>query len=100
MTLAFTALDWAIVAGYVGALALAGWMSSRRTMTSAGDYFLASHHMPVWLVTISVLSTTQSAATFLGAPDYAFRGDYTYLASNIGAIIAAFVVAHWLIPRF
>jgi Na+/proline symporter len=56
--------------------------------------------MPVWLVTISVLSTTQSAATFLGAPDYAFRGDYTYLASNIGAIIAAFVVAHWLIPRF
>ncbi|WP_246202817.1 sodium:solute symporter [Sphingomonas lacunae] len=100
MTLAFTALDWTIVGGYVGALALAGWLSSRRAMTSTGDYFLANHHVPVWLVTVSVLSTTQSAATFLGAPDYAFRGDYTYLASNIGAVIAAFVVAHWLIPRF
>lgn len=100
MSLAFTAFDWAIVGVYVGALALAGWLSSRRAMRDAGDYFLAGHHMPVWLVTISVLSTTQSAATFLGAPDYAFRGDYSYLASNIGAIIAALIVAHWLIPRF
>ena len=100
MALAFTALDWAIVVGYVGALALAGWLSSRRALRNADDYFLASHHVPVWLVTISVLSTTQSAATFLGAPDNAFRGDYSYLASNLAALIAAFAVAHWLIPRF
>ena len=96
MTLAFGALDWAVVAAYVGALALAGWLSSRRSMRNADAYFLASHHVPVWLVTISVLSTTQSAATFLGAPDNAYRGDYSYLASNIAAII----VGHWLIPRF
>lgn len=56
--------------------------------------------MPVWLIAISVLSTTQSAATFLGAPDYSYRGDYTYLASNLGPIIGAFLVGRFLIPRF
>lgn len=100
MTLAFTTIDWSIVAAYVGALALAGWLSSRRALRNSDDYFLASHHVPVWLVTVSVLSTTQSAATFLGAPDNAFRGNYSYLASNIAAILAAVIVARWLIPRF
>ena len=56
--------------------------------------------MPVWLIAISVLSTTQSAATFLGAPDYSYRGDYTYLASNLGPLIGAFLVGRYLIPRF
>jgi Na+/proline symporter len=39
------------------------------------DYFLAGHHAPTWLVAVSVLSTVQSAATFLGVPDNSFRGD-------------------------
>jgi Na+/proline symporter len=42
----------------------------------------------------------QSAATFLGAPDNSYRGDYSYLTSNFAAIIAAFIVARFLIPRF
>ncbi|HKR25617.1 MAG TPA: sodium:solute symporter, partial [Allosphingosinicella sp.] len=54
----------------------------------------------VWLIAVSVLSTTQSAATFLGAPDYSYRGDYTYLASYLGPLIAAFLVGRLLIPRF
>lgn len=95
----FTALDWGIVGGYILILALAGWLSTRR-QRSAEDYFLAGHAVPVWLIAISVLSTTQSAATFLGAPDYSYRGDYTYLASNIGPLIGAFLVARYLIPRF
>jgi solute:Na+ symporter, SSS family len=98
-TLAFTGLDWAVVATYVGALAVAGWLATRR-MRSTDDYFLAGHHAPTWLVAVSVLSTTQSAATFLGAPDYAYRGNYTYLASNIAVPIAAVLVGRLLIPRF
>lgn len=100
MTLAFTGLDWAIVAIYVGALAIAGYLSSRKQLSSADDYFLASHHAPTWLVAISVLSTTQSAATFLGAPDNSYRGDYSYLTTNIAPLIAAALVARFLIPRF
>ena len=85
MTAQFTRLDWAIVAGYVVLLALAGILSTRR-QRDAADYFLAGHRVPIWLVAVSVLSTTQSAATFLGAPDYGYRGDYTYLTSYLGPL--------------
>lgn len=100
MPLQFTALDWAILAGYVAILAVAGYLSTRRNMQDADDYFLASHHAPTWLVAVSVLSTVQSAATFLGVPDNSFRGNYTYLVSTIGALFAAWFVARVLIPRF
>ncbi len=100
MTLEFTALDWLVVAAYVAMLAVAGWWSSRGSVQTTEDYFLAGHHVPAWLVAISVLSTTQSAATFLGGPDYGFRGDFTYVTSFLGAMFAAFIVARVLIPRF
>jgi Na+/proline symporter len=100
MPLAFTGYDWAVLGGYVALLALAAWWSTRRNIAKADDYFLAGHHAQVWLVAVSVLSTMQSAATFLGAPDNSFRGDYSYLTSNFAAIIAALVVARFLIPRF
>jgi solute:Na+ symporter, SSS family len=98
--LQFTPLDWGIVAAYVATLGVAGYLTTRRNMASADDYFLASHHAPTWLVAVSVLSTVQSAATFLGVPDNSFRGNYTYLASTLGALIAAWFVARVLIPRF
>lgn len=100
MPLAFTGYDWAVLGGYVVLLALAAWSSTKRNIAKADDYFLAGHHAPAWLVAISVLSTMQSAATFLGAPDNSFRGDYSYLTSNFAAILAAFIVARFLIPRF
>lgn len=96
---AFTALDWGIVALYVAALAAAGWLSTRRQATT-DDYFLAGHRVPIWLIAISVLSTNQSAATFLGVPDYGYRGDYTYLTSFLGYVVAAIIVARVLMPRF
>jgi Na+/proline symporter len=94
----FTALDWAIVAAYVLILAAAGLFSTRRQKDST-DYFLAGQRVPIWLVAVSVLSTTQSAATFLGAPDYGYRGDYTYLTSYAGALLGAFLAGRLLVPR-
>lgn len=100
MPLAYTGYDWAVLGLYVALLALAAWWSSRRSPDRAEDYFLAGHHAPVWLVAISALSTMQSAATFLGAPDNSYRGDWSYLTSNFAAIIAAVFVARLLIPRY
>ncbi len=56
--------------------------------------------MPIWLVAISVLATSQSAATFLGGPDQGYRSDLSYLATNIGTILAAVFVAKYFIPKF
>jgi SSS family solute:Na+ symporter len=100
MALAFTGYDWAVLGGYVALLALSAYWSTRRRLDKADDYFLAGHHAPAWLVAVSALSTMQSAATFLGAPDNSYRGDWSYLTSNFAAIIAAVFVAHLLIPRY
>ncbi|MDN7125644.1 sodium:solute symporter [Pseudidiomarina terrestris] len=76
-----------------------GWLFNRRN-ASTQDYFLGGNKMPMWVVAISVLATSQSAATFLGGPDQGYRGDLTYLATNIGAFIAVGFVAIFLIPKF
>lgn len=99
MHTSFTPADWAVLLGYVVLLAAAGWLTTRRGM-KAEDYFLAGHHAPTWLVAVSVLSTVQSAATFLGVPDNSYRGNYTYLGGVLAALIAAWIVANVLIPRF
>ncbi len=99
-TLAFTGLDWAILCAYITILAFAGYAATRRNIVTADDYFLASHRAPTWLVAVSVLSTVQSAATFLGVPDNSFRGNYSYLMSTVGALLAAWIVSRLLIPRF
>ena len=95
-----TLLDWTVFAGYFAVLALIGWAVNRQRASNSNDYFLAANTMPVWLVAISVLATSQSAATFLGGPDMGFRGNLSYLASNIGALLAAVVVMKLLLPRY
>lgn len=100
MDIKLTALDWLVFGGYFALLAAMGWLLSQRRAGNARDYFLGGNQMPMWAVAISVMATSQSAATFLGGPDQGFRGDLTYLATNIGAFIAAFVVMLYLIPRY
>ncbi len=100
MTSGFGTIDWLVVAAYLLGNAVLGWYLSRRGARSARDYFLADGQMPAWLIAFSVLATTQSAATFLGGPDYGYRADFTYLAGSLGAVLASIVVAVVLLPRF
>ena len=96
----FSTLDWIIVSGYMLLLFGMGWAFTFRPASNAKDYFLGGNNMPSWVVAISVIATTQSAATFLGGPDQGYRNDYTYLAANIGAVIASIFIAKILVPRF
>ena len=100
MTLPFTLADWIVIAGYIVVLFAGGWLFMPRHTESTRDYFLAGGTVPAWLAAVSVLSATQSAATFLGGPDYGYGGDYSYLGTNIGGLIGAVFVARVLIPRF
>ena len=72
---------------YALILVISGWWVNR-SVNSSRDFFLAGKQMPMWVVAISILATSQSAATFLGGPDKGYRGNLTYLATNIGAFIA------------
>ena len=100
MTPAFGAVDWLVVLLYFVVMVAGGVLFTPKHTGTTKEYFLAGGQIPPWLVAVSVLSATLSAATFLGGPDYGFRGDFTYLSSNIGAILAATFVARLLIPRY
>ena len=95
----YTIIDVLLFSFFGLLLVVSGWYFNRRAQ-NASDYFLGGHAMPVWMVAMSVLATSQSAATFLGGPDQGYRGNLSYLATNLGAFIAAFFVARYLIPRF
>ncbi|HZW06002.1 MAG TPA: hypothetical protein VFF65_02670 [Phycisphaerales bacterium] len=106
MTLGYTLQtgDWLVLVVYVLLLLGAGWFLSRPKAGAAkGDtrgYFLASRSMPGWAVAISILATTQSAATFVGVPQNGFRLDFTYVLTSLGAIVAALVVAVLFLPAY
>lgn len=100
MSSEFAGIDWLIVGTYLLLLVGFGWASNRQKPKDARDFFLGGNSMSIWVVAVSVLATTQSAATFLGGPDQGYRGNFTYVTANIGAVIAALFVAKILIPRF
>jgi len=58
------------------------------------DYFVGSNAMPMLAVAISVLATSQSAATFLGGPEYSYGKDLTFLGFYFSAFIAVIFVAY------
>ena len=100
MSSTFALLDWMVIAGYLVVLVVGGWAFTPRHTETARDYFLAGGTVPAWLAAVSVLSATQSAATFLGGPDFGYNGDFTYLGTNLGGLLGAIFVARVLIPRF
>ena len=96
----FSLYDWATMGCYGLVLLLSGLWLGRKKQAGTEDYFLAGRAMPAWAVAVSILATSLSAATFIGAPEQAYRGDLTYLTMNVGAILGAVFVALVLLPAF
>lgn len=94
----FGVIDWGVLLAYMALVAAIGTLASRRKSDAEG-YFLAGRSMPVWAVTLSIIATSLSVATFIGAPQESFAGDLTYLSQNIGTFLAVLVVATLFIPR-
>ncbi|MHC4975001.1 MAG: sodium:solute symporter family transporter [Planctomycetota bacterium] len=92
-------LDWAIIAAFfVLVLAIGTWWS--RKERTATDFYLASRRVPALAAAASVVATSLSVATFIGAPQESFDGNLTYLVTNIGTVLGIVVVAIWFIPAF
>jgi SSS family transporter len=94
---ALTTIDWLIVAAYLGAVIAIGVVASR-SCKDTGGFFLAGRTMPSWAVSLSVLATSLSAATFISVPELAYRGNLSYLILNIGAVIGVVIVSLAFIP--
>jgi solute:Na+ symporter, SSS family len=96
----FDTLDWTVFTGYFLILALTSWLFSRFKIRSSRDYFVGGNSVPMLAVAVSLLATTQSAATFLGGPEFAYRSDLTFLGFYFSALLAVIFIAKVLIPRF
>lgn len=92
--------DGLVLLGYCALLVVTGVVFSRREAKSTGEYFLANRRMPMWAVAVSIIATSLSAATFIGAPEQSYRGDMSYLSANIGGMIAVVIVAAFFIPAY
>jgi SSS family transporter len=92
--------DALVLLGYCVMLVITGILFARREAKSTGEYFLAGRRMPMWAVAVSIIATSLSAATFIGAPEQSYRGDMTYLSANIGGLIAVIIVAAFFIPAY
>lgn len=94
---AFTRIDWAVVGAYLLVVLLIGWAASRK-QEDEGEFFLAGRRIPMWAATLSLVATSLSAATYIGAPQISFTGDLSYLILNIGGLLAVAIVALLFLP--
>jgi len=100
MNSAFSTVDWGVFIAYFLVLTVTSVLLSRVKVKSTRDYFVGGNTVPMFAVAISVLATSQSAATFLGGPEYSYGKDLTFLGFYFSAFLAVIFVAKVLIPRF
>ena len=100
MNSAFTMVDWGIFGAYFLVLALTSIILSQAKVKSTRDYYVGGNAVPMFAVAISVLATSQSAATFLGGPEYSYGKDLTFIGFYFSGFLAVMFVAKVLIPRF
>jgi len=91
--------DWLVFAAYIAFLGVGGWVVGRKAK-DAREYFVGDQGMPAWAVALSVLASALSVASFLGLPEQAYGGNLTFLASNIGTVLAVLFVAWIFVPAF
>lgn len=94
----FGPIDWVVVLAYFAAMIGIGLYTSRKRQDTE-DYFLGGRSLPTWAVSLSIVSTTLSAATFVGAPEQSFDGNLTYLSFGFSNVLAVLIVAWIFIPR-
>ena len=100
MESSFATIDWVVFGLYFAVLLVSSVLLSQTKIENSRDYFVGGNAVPMWAVAISVLATTQSAATFLGGPEYAYKHDLTFLGFYLSAFLGVLFVAKVLIPRF
>ncbi len=98
---AFSAIDWAVVAGVLLLTSLFGmWFGRGATMR---EFFLGGKQLPWWAVSASIVATEISALTLVSLPAIVYfeGGSSTYLQLTlIGSVVARFAIAWWLVPAY
>ncbi len=95
----FAFIDWIIFIGYLIVLLATARYLSNEKISSSREFFTAKNSMMALPVALSLLATAQSAATFLGAPEFSYRFDLTLIGYSITSLLAIYIVVKVLIPK-
>jgi SSS family solute:Na+ symporter len=88
-----------VIAAYAAAVLVLGrW--AKKNHESAEDLIVGRRSIPTWAVLGSMVATELSAATFLGVPDAAYVGTWSYLELAFGALLGKIVVSLRVIPLY
>ena len=100
MSKGFSELDWFVFASYFIVLASSSYLFSQFRIQSVRDYFVSSNSMPMLAVAVSIVATSQSAATFLGVPEFSYTNNFSFLGFYLSAFVAAVFISIVFIPKF
>lgn len=100
MNSTFSSLDWFIFLAYFFILAFSSYLFSRAKINSSREYFTSSNTLPMLAVAISILATSQSAATFLGVPAFAYANDFTFIGFYFSSLLGVIFIAKYFVPKF
>ncbi len=94
-----TAIDYAVVAGYLLAITLFGsWFAKFQKTTR--DYFLTDRSVPWWAICFTIVATETSTLSFIGVPAAAYATNMTFLQLALGYVIGRVIVSAILIPAY
>jgi len=95
----FGALNWCVVAVYLGAMVLIGFWFSRRGR-STNDYFRGGQRIPWWVAGLSIFATMLSALTFMGIPARAYATDVSWYLGQLPILLVVPAVVWFYLPHF
>ncbi len=94
-----SAIDWGIIALYLGWIVWDGIRLSRHTDKLEG-YFLASKSLPWWAVGLSVMATQLSAITMVSSTGQGYADGMGLLQQYYALPIAMIIIAVTFVPFF
>lgn len=95
----FTALDYAVLILYFGAMAALGPLFASKAKTTEG-YFLGDRSFPGWLVGFSMFATSISSMTFMAYPGDAYKTAWYRMTLNLSLPLAILFATFFFLPFF
>lgn len=96
----FSAVAWAVVAGYFAFMALMAWVFMRRKK-DANAFFRGGQRIPWYVAGVSIYATMLSSITFLSVPSLAYISDWRLFPNMIvGMLVVAPVAIAFYMPVF
>ncbi|MBA1438465.1 MAG: sodium:solute symporter [Epsilonproteobacteria bacterium] len=100
MSSSFAPLDWLIFTAYLFVLIFASYLLAQKKITSSAEFFTAKNSIPTFAAALSLVATTQSATTFLGVPEFAYKHNFTLIGFYLSSLLAVIFVAKFFVPKF